>query len=104
MNCPLLSPRLLKIAELIPPCRVFLDGIRTGGYTESTKERKASSASSDEGDLGGRPDGGIGPYIVLASFVCPRAVSLAPAGQFTFSFISAGAAKIHSLRCSSSPI
>ena len=25
MNCPLLSPRLLKIAELIPPCRVFLD-------------------------------------------------------------------------------
>ena len=41
--------------------------------------------------------------LVLASSACPRAVSLAPAGQFTFSFISAGAAKIHSLRCSSSP-
>ena len=25
MNCPVLSPRLLKIAELVPPCRVFLD-------------------------------------------------------------------------------
>ena len=40
------------------------------------------------GSIGGRPDEGIGPYIVLTSFV---------------SFISAGAAKIHSLRCSSSP-
>ena len=31
----------------------------------------------------------IRPYIVLASSVCPRAASLAPAGQFTFSFATA---------------
>ena len=41
--------------------------------------------------------------LVLASSACPRAVSLAPAGQFTFSFISAETAETHSLRCSSSP-
>ena len=41
--------------------------------------------------------------LVLASYACPRAVSLAPAGQFTFSFISAETAETHSLRCSSSP-
>ena len=41
--------------------------------------------------------------LVLASSACPRAVSLAPAGQFTFSFISTETAETHSLRCSSSP-
>lgn len=25
MNCPVLSKRLLKVAELVPPCKVFLD-------------------------------------------------------------------------------